>query len=168
MFSKQEFVYDDDAAVVRNPDVIKVNRSFSEVISAIGLNDYWGQDLGKEDSHQSFRPVITFIHHMEYRYFHHENMAAVMKRTNLLLHIAICCILYEILRRLFREYDQTIISNAMLLFAVHPIHTEVICSVVGRADLNCAIFFMAVVDFYAEAARGLTFIFIFHNFSAAY
>ena len=33
-------------------------------------------------------------------------------------------------------------SMAALMFAVHPIHTEAVASVVGRAEVMCCFFFL--------------------------
>ena len=42
---------------------------------------------------------------------------------------------------------------AALLFAVHPVHTEAVTGVVGRAELLASVFFLVVVLQYAKMAR---------------
>lgn len=152
---EQEFVYDDEVAVVKNPDVRLINRTAWQTLMAISQNDFWGQHLENENSHKSYRPIPIFIHHMEYRYLHNENMAAFMKRTNFIIHILLCSLLYDVLRRVLGQNEEKIISNAVLLFAVHPIHAEVILTGVGRADLSSAIFFIVTTDFYVNLTKSM-------------
>ncbi len=39
------------------------------------------------------------------------------------------------------------------IFAVHPIHTEAVASIVGQAELLCAAFSIVAVLLYAQAAQ---------------
>lgn len=91
---------------------------------------------------------------MEHRFFNAPNLAAIMKRINLVVHIGTCCIIYDIMRRVLHECHYSLISNAVLLFAAHPIHAEVVCSVVGRSDLLCAFFFFATIGQYLDIIEG--------------
>lgn len=147
-------MYDDGVAIIQNADVTNTNQSIFDNIRSIARHDFWGQDLSDDRSHKSFRPFITFMFHFEYRYINRSNLAAIMKRINLLIHIGICCIIYDILRRMFDDRHQKAISMAMLLFAAHPIHTEVICSAVGRSDLVCAFFFFVTIGQYLDLISG--------------
>lgn len=156
LFSPHEFVFDDAAAIVRNDDVSNVSQSsvFSNMQSII-VHDFWGQSLSDERSHKSYRPIVSFMFHLEYRFLNRTHLASTMKQINLMLHIAICCIIYEVLRRIFHDCHHNAISTATLLFAAHPIHTEVICSVVGRSDLLCALFFFLTIAQYVDVVKGL-------------
>lgn len=153
----QDFVYDDGVAIVRNADVTNTNQSILHNVQSILIHDFWGQNLTNEHSHKSFRPMVTLMFHLEFRFFNQTHLPAHMKRVNLLLHIAICCVIYDILRRIFKDIDHSIISIATLLFAAHPIHTEVICSVVGRADLMCTFFFLVTFSHFLDVVEGSEF-----------
>lgn len=153
-FGENEFVYDDGVAIIQNADVTNTNQSIIDSIRAIVKHDFWGQELSDDRSHKSYRPLITLMFHLEYRFLNRTNLAAIMKRLNLIIHIGICCIIYEILRRLLHDCHRSAISIAVLLFAAHPIHTEVICSAVGRSDLLCAFFFFATIGHYLDIIRG--------------
>lgn len=154
-FAQNDFVYDDGIAVVKNADVSNINQSIFENIWAISAHDFWGQSMEDDHSHKSYRPLVTLMFHFEYRFFNHSNLAAIMKRVNLILHIAVCCMLYDILKRALPDCHESIISKAVLLYAVHPIHTEAICSVVGRSDILCAFFFFATFGQYMNTIEGL-------------
>jgi protein O-mannosyl-transferase len=64
---------------------------------------------------------------------------------NLLLHVAVTVLLYLVLRKLLENVPQaeTIAFVAAALFAVHPIHTEAVSSIVGRSELLAAGFLLA-------------------------
>jgi Tfp pilus assembly protein PilF len=65
--------------------------------------------------------------------------------VNLLLHAGITCLLYLVLQNLLepRPDARGAAFAAALLFAVHPIHTEAVSSIVGRAELLAAGFLLA-------------------------
>jgi protein O-mannosyl-transferase len=56
---------------------------------------------------------------------------------NLLLHLAVTWLLYMVLKKLLENVPQgaAVAWAAALLFAVHPIHTEAVASIVGRSEL---------------------------------
>jgi protein O-mannosyl-transferase len=64
---------------------------------------------------------------------------------NLLFHAAVTILLYLVLRNLLAAVSgcETIAVAAALVFAVHPIHTEAVGSIVGRAELLAAGFLLA-------------------------
>jgi tetratricopeptide (TPR) repeat protein len=57
--------------------------------------------------------------------------------VNLLLHLATVLLLHGLLRRLFPERKRLALAVAML-FAVHPLHSEAVVAVAGRAELWAA------------------------------
>src|ERR1700683_5064458 len=65
--------------------------------------------------------------------------------VNLLLHAAVTLLLYFLLCALLEEvaHGKTIALVAATLFAVHPIHTEAVTSIVGRPELLAAGFLLA-------------------------
>ncbi|EDW80903.1 uncharacterized protein Dwil_GK11776 [Drosophila willistoni] len=129
--SGAKFVFDDTVAIVRNKDV----NSLPTNLTAIFTNDFWGASLLSEDSHKSFRPLTTLMFHYEYALMGLN--AGHMKFLNLLLHCLNTLLLWRLVRSLYIQEINTdrwaIISAA--LFATHPIHTEAVSGVVGRAEL---------------------------------
>jgi tetratricopeptide (TPR) repeat protein len=65
--------------------------------------------------------------------------------VNLLLHAAVCWLLYVLLQELLGSSTEgkTVAFVAALLYAVHPIHTEAVAWSVGRAELLAAGFLFA-------------------------
>ncbi|XP_027007329.1 protein O-mannosyl-transferase TMTC1 isoform X1 [Tachysurus fulvidraco] len=135
-----EFVHDDVWAIVNNPDV----RPGSSMRS-IFTNDFWGKRMADNTSHKSYRPlcVLTFkmnivLGGMTPFYFHVVNVCLHCAVTALLMHT---CKHY-----VFR--DARLAFLTALLFAVHPIHTEAVSGIVGRADvLACMLFLLAFLSY---------------------
>src|SRR5262249_58913717 len=57
--------------------------------------------------------------------------------VNFALHAAVCVVLALVLARI--TGDATLALLAAFLFAAHPVHTEAVASVVGRAELLAAL-----------------------------
>lgn len=87
------------------------------------LDDYY--NLHNPDHEQLFYETpIPFVNHL----------------MNLLYFILLCLLLYEVLARIFPQHTQSkwfqsLPFIATLLFAIHPIHTEVVANVKGRDEI---------------------------------
>lgn len=150
-----EFILDDHVAVRTNMDVVNTSRSLFDSLGLIMAHDFWGQELTTIKSHKSYRPMVTMIYHLEYRFYPNlESIASYMRLLNVLLHYAICFGMKVLFADILPEKDFNIGTIAVLLFALHPIHTEVLYSIVGRADLFCALFFITGFHNYLDIVKG--------------
>ncbi|XP_068611588.1 protein O-mannosyl-transferase TMTC1 [Brachionichthys hirsutus] len=101
--------------------------------------------MADNTSHKSYRPlcVLTFklnvlLHGMAPLSFHVVNVA---------LHCAVTCLLMFTCER-FAFEDPRLAFVTALLFAVHPVHTEAVSGVVGRADvLACLLFLLTFLTY---------------------
>ncbi|CAK1577847.1 unnamed protein product [Parnassius mnemosyne] len=129
-----DFVHDDIPAIVTNGDVIGIN-SFKELF----LNDFWGTPMSDASSHKSYRPLTT----LSFRLNH--VLAGLQPwwwhACNVSLHAA-CCALVTRACVAIARLQRPFAALAALLFAVHPVHTEAVAGVVGRADVLACIFFL--------------------------
>lgn len=100
-------------------------------------NDFWGTNITSNKSHKSYRP-ITVLLFRTLVYFSGSINPIWFHVCNIVLYIFICVTLYILLRILLED---DLVFPTIMLFSVHPVHTEVISSVVGCADLLCALFF---------------------------
>lgn len=155
-----DFVYDDGVAIVQNDDVANTTRSLLKSISAIFRHDFWGQDMSDADSHKSYRPFITLFYHLHHRFIDMKNPALFMKVVNLIIHMINCSIMFGTLHGLMFECAPGVIALGIFLFAVHPIHTEVIYSAVGLCDVLCALLFVHTVRIYMLTAAGINWFYI--------
>ncbi len=138
-----ELFLDDRPAIVEN--VYVRDRAWTEIFTA---PSWWGI----QTKITTWRPLTTFSfwlnhawHGLEPRGFH---------LVNVTLHAGVSVVLLAVLARLV---PWAIAVVAALLFAVHPVHTEAVASVVGRAEVLAALgFFTAWWCFLAAdgARRG--------------
>lgn len=90
-----------------------------------------------------FRPVTFSTFALDWKIGH--GFAPWFHVVNLALHAIVTLLLYMLLQRLFQgsPWANPLALVAALLFAVHPIHTEAVASISGRAELLAAGFLIA-------------------------
>lgn len=137
------FVFDDISAIKENRD-LRPHSSIKNVF----LNDFWGTPMHKEQSHKSYRPlcVLTF----RWNYLLHGLEPAGYHLVNVVLHTIVSLMYFRMCAMLLSEVSS---FAAAMLFAVHPIHTEAVTGVVGRAETLSSVFFLAAFIFYTKATR---------------
>uniref|UniRef100_A0A3Q4HE45 Protein O-mannosyl-transferase TMTC3 n=1 Tax=Neolamprologus brichardi TaxID=32507 RepID=A0A3Q4HE45_NEOBR len=135
------FVFDDVSAILDNKDLRP-----STPIRNLFLNDFWGTPMAEERSHKSYRPLTVLTFRLNYLFS--ELSAASYHLLNVILH-AVVCVLFLRVCRLFLDKTSSLV--AALLFAVHPIHTEAVTGVVGRAELLSSIFLLAAFLAYTKS-----------------
>uniref|UniRef100_A0A0K2UVT7 dolichyl-phosphate-mannose--protein mannosyltransferase n=1 Tax=Lepeophtheirus salmonis TaxID=72036 RepID=A0A0K2UVT7_LEPSM len=127
-----DLVFDDVSAVRDNKDLRP-----STPITNIFFNDFWGTPMSKEHSHKSYRPITVLTFRLNYLI--HGVAPLGYHFVNVLLHGIVCCLYYK-LCHVFVNRKTSFISS--ILFSVHPVHTEAVTGVVGRAELLSSIFFI--------------------------
>ncbi|XP_058059049.1 protein O-mannosyl-transferase TMTC4 [Anopheles bellator] len=143
------FVFDDSAAIVKNMDV----RNVATPLRVLLRHDFWGNNLTDPTSHRSFRPLTVLSYQMESRYLGLN--AAHMKKVNFVLHTVICLLVMRVYQTLSRESGQFRTAFwAAFLFTVHPVHTEAVVGIVGRADLLAALGYITVLLLYQRWVDG--------------
>ncbi|KAH7639783.1 transmembrane and tpr repeat-containing protein 1-like [Dermatophagoides farinae] len=135
-----DFVHDDIPAIVKNGDV-----HGTTTIWQLFNNDFWGRPMSDVESHKSYRPITTFTFRLNMMISTHP---FGFHMVNLFLHTMVS-LLVCMVGQLIMDFDIHLTAIAGLLFAIHPIHCEAIASIVGRADLLCALFYLlAFVSFH--------------------
>lgn len=131
-----QFVFDDAEAIINNND-LKLHTPFYKLFK----HDFWGTPLIHNSSHKSYRPltVLSFRFHI---WWNNGRLVPFdFHLFNLFLHGIATALAYPVFGKLF-ELKHSWGSKAFLsalLFAVHPIHSETVAGIVGRADLLCSI-----------------------------
>ncbi|XP_048588556.1 protein O-mannosyl-transferase TMTC4 [Nematostella vectensis] len=132
-----ELVFDDHEVIATNLDV----RPHSSLTS-IFRNDFWGEPLDSNHSHKSYRPatILTFrlnylIHGLQPLGYHVVNVG--MHVAVSVLFVSACDVIFQ---GLTSSDSATLLAG--LIFAIHPIHTEAVANVTGRADVQCALFYL--------------------------
>lgn len=137
----------DDAMIKKNAvvtgEVLDWNR--------LWRTDYWGLDMFDPNTwtHKSFRPLTVLTFRLNYLVTGFNN--AGFHIANVILHAIVTIQLLLFGHRVLRL---PWMWSALLaaLFATHPVHSESICYVVGRADLLCAQALLLAVQTYLPCA----------------
>jgi len=130
-----DFVFDDQTLIRDNTYITRLQSVSSYLSQEDGIVDKRDKGL----LHTGYyRPLLNITYFMDYKIW---GMKAYGFRiTNLILHILVCFLLYELLLRLTgRQLDS---FCAVLLFAVHPVHTETVSIIVSRNNILVTIFIL--------------------------
>ncbi|XP_074243573.1 protein O-mannosyl-transferase TMTC4 isoform X1 [Saimiri boliviensis] len=156
-----DFVFDDSEAIVNNKDL-----QAETPLGDLWHHDFWGSRLSSNTSHKSYRPLTVLTFRINY-YLSGGFYPMGFHVVNILLHGGISVLMVDVFSVLFGGLQYTSKGRrlhlaprasllAALLFAVHPVHTECVAGVVGRADLLCALFFLLSFLGYCKAFREST------------
>lgn len=118
--------------------VTQQHRLTSQGFSAIPeifSSPYYQDDQGYA---YDYRPIVLVSFAMEHSLF--GESPRVGHFINLLLYISICSIVLLLLRNLFPQTHNWTLLFAVMLFALHPLHTEVVCSLKNRDILLSSLF----------------------------
>lgn len=135
-----DFIFDDQTLIRDNPYITRLQSLSSYLSQEDGIVD----DLDKGQLHTGYyRPLVNITYFLDYKLW---GMKAYgFRTTNMVLHLLACFLLYELLIQLTcRRWE---VFWAVLLFAVHPLHTETVSLIVSRNNIMATIFILT--SFYA-------------------
>lgn len=120
------FAFDDTELIRNNPAVL------APTPAAAWSSPYWpGREVAG-----LYRPWTTSSYWLDRTLFGLSPTAFHL--TNLLLHVAVTLVAFTILTLLLPDRRGLTLGTAVL-FAVHPVHTEAVVGIVGRAELWAAL-----------------------------
>ena len=128
-----EYVLDDAIVMTENKFVEKGIRGIPEILSNSYFKGY--EKLEKvEFSGGRYRPFALVIFAIEHQFWGANQKISHL--INILLFALLVALLFKLLKKhIFREQNQNLAFITCLLFAVHPIHTEVIANVKSRDEI---------------------------------
>uniref|UniRef100_A0A8C1HR44 dolichyl-phosphate-mannose--protein mannosyltransferase n=1 Tax=Cyprinus carpio carpio TaxID=630221 RepID=A0A8C1HR44_CYPCA len=154
-----DFVFDDSEAIINNKDL-----NPDTPLSNIWKNDFWGSNLSSNSSHKSYRPLTVLTFRINYL------LAGGLHPIGFhMLNVALHCVISVLMIDVFAILIGGLVHDgrgaklslspkasflAALFFASHPVHTESVAGIVGRADLLCALFFQLSFLVYCKAFQG--------------
>ena len=121
-------------AILTNTD-LHADTPWSDLL----LNDFWGTPLNHSGSHKSYRPISVATFRLNHLFSELEPFGYHL--VNVILHGIVSVLFYHFTKYIFGDRVLPRII-ATLLFIVHPIHTEAVASVVGRAEILACLFFL--------------------------
>ncbi|XP_068595595.1 protein O-mannosyl-transferase TMTC2 [Brachionichthys hirsutus] len=127
------FCYDDSRAIKTNQDLLPETPWIN-----IFYDDFWGTVLTHSGSHKSYRPLCTLSFRLNHAVGGLDPWGYHL--VNVAIHGAVTGLFTLLARLLLGGGLWSLLAG--LLFASHPIHTEAVAGVVGRADEGAALFFL--------------------------
>lgn len=127
------FLWDDKYLVVKNTHIRILSdapRLFTESLGA-----------GYQNSFSFYRPIQALSYALDFHFWKLD--ARGYHVTNILLHALTAVLAYFLLAGFLK--NNTAALFAALLFAVHPVHTEAVAYISGRADILAALFMLAAL-----------------------
>ncbi len=138
------FVYDDNTYVVENRQI----RSASNILKAFISSyppDAKGQGL--------YRPLVTISYIFDYAVWGLNPKGFHL--TNLILHIITSIIIYLLALEIIKtQWPSAVVG---IVFALHPVHTEAVTWVVGRAEVMAGLFYFLSFLLYIKAGKSESF-----------
>ncbi|KAF5292541.1 hypothetical protein FQR65_LT01687 [Abscondita terminalis] len=140
-----DFVYDDRRAILTNPDLLPTT-PWIRLLE----NDFWGTPLTDSGSHGSYRPLCVLTFRLNYILGGFQPWGYHL--VNMLLHCLATVLLVRVARHVLPRSRSSVGSAVTgLIFATHPIHTEAVAGVVGRADLAaCNLYLLSFLTYVAH------------------
>ncbi|XP_018620928.1 protein O-mannosyl-transferase TMTC2-like isoform X1 [Scleropages formosus] len=136
-----DFCYDDSRVIKTNQDLLP-ETPWTNVF----YDDFWGTLLTHSGSHKSYRPLCILSFRLNYALGGLDPWGYHV--VNVVLHCAVTGLFVSMSRLLLGTGRWTLLAG--LLFASHPVHTEAVAGVVGRADVGAALLFLLSLLCYAQ------------------
>lgn len=163
-----EFVLDDFVAIYNNKDILP-----ETPLLHLFLHDYWGANITHVLSHKSYRPLTTLTFRLNYLIHGYDVVG--YHAVNILLHSLVSMLLHRLLLILTTPFQEDTLTFstflASLYFAAHPIHTEAVANLAGRAEMLSGVFYIfslisywQAVDMQSKGSRLRAFSFYFLTF----
>lgn len=144
-----EYALDDEAVIQRNEFVQKGFSGIGKILTTDAYDSYYRQSNSNQHlSGGRYRPLSIVLFAIEHQLWGDSPQA--MHFVNVLLYI--CCILaifYFLRAYLFRKTPcgEDVAFIASLLFAIHPLHTEVVANIKSSDEMLSLIFIMLTFIF---------------------
>jgi len=139
---KGAFLYD-DAKLVKNNVYIRNTSYLGSVIT----RDIFAGCGGRSNF---YRPIQIISYMADYAFWKLNPQGYHL--TSVILHILTALAFYFLARKLFKDRLLAFLAGAF--FVMHPVHTEAVSYIAGRADLLCALFATTFFICYVKSLRG--------------
>lgn len=136
-----KFIWDDELLVKNNTYIKQLDKITKFFTADIGV--------GSDARYNFYRPLQMLSYSLDYSFWRLNVLGYHL--TNLLLHIFVTLSIYYLIYLLFSERILSFLAS--ILFLVHPIHTEVVSYISGRADSLSALFLLLSIIFYINYIR---------------
>ena len=144
----------DDVLFLKNIYVDKGVSSIPELLVTPYQYGYMRAVAGEPDLNDMYRPIPMVTYAIENQLS--AGNPVLGHFTNIVLYSLCVVLVFNLLSKLFEAEDPLMAFTACLIFAFHPVHTEVVANIKSRDELLCFIFALlslrAFLD-YCDTAR---------------
>ncbi|MCK9611927.1 MAG: tetratricopeptide repeat protein [Bacteroidales bacterium] len=168
-----DYALDDGLIITDNKSTKKGFEGLGEIFTKNSFYGVFGDEANELLPGGRYRPLAQATFAVEYEVF--DKNPFVSHLLNILLYAFICMLLLKVLRNIFEKYENekwylSVPFIASLLFACHPLHTEVVANIKGRDELLSLAGSLASLHFslqYIKTLKPLNLFFSFLVFSLA-
>lgn len=133
-----DYVWDDTIVIVENPDVRA---------GIAGLGDIWHKQHSDYLHDQiGYRPIVLSTYAIEQEFF--PMQPKVGHVINMLFFAILCVVILWFLREIVPPECHLMVLLTTLLFAVHPLHSEVVANIKSRDEIFQMLFSLVSIIFY--------------------
>jgi tetratricopeptide (TPR) repeat protein len=137
-----DFVWDDTNLVLKNAYILDLTH----------LKQIFSSDLaaGAGQKYYFYRPIQNISYLIDYAIFGFNHWA--YHAVNILLHLMVSWSVFRFISYLAKDGWTAFLTTA--IFALHPVHSSVVCYVSSRADMLCALFMFCSLNCYFRSIKG--------------
>lgn len=132
------FVLDDEAVITKNLFVKKGFAGFGDIFTTFYWKGYWDTNSGL------YRPLSLIVFAVEWMLF--SGNPAFFHFVQVTLYTLTVFVLYNMLNRLLAGTNKWLPFCIALLFALHPLHTEVVANIKSLDEILTLLFFILSTD----------------------
>jgi len=141
---KFDFVLDDDSFYVQNKLVQEGLKNIGSIFTRPSIGEQ-----SQYTSNQPYRPITIVVFALEHLLFN--NNTTALHFFNVLIYTLLLLVLYETLKKLFSNYSYSLIALIVLLYAAHPVHSEVVANIKTLDELLAALFGFSAWYYFLKA-----------------
>ncbi len=142
--------------------VVQDNEQIQQGVAGLGdiFTSFYAtlkNDDGQTIRH-GYRPIVKVSYAIEYQFF--GDNPTLHHFFNILYYVLAAILLYRVFRKLIRKVEPQFILLGVLLWVMHPIHTEVVASLKNRDEILVVIFGILSLNFFIKYVDKEKFIYL--------
>lgn len=144
---KFDFTLDDETFYVQNSLVQGGIKNAANIFTNPSIGEQ-----SQYTSNQPYRPLTILVFAIEHTLFN--NNTAALHFFNLFFYCIALLVLYGVLKKLFADYSYSLIALIVLLYAAHPLHSEVISNIKTLDEILAALFGFSTWYYFLNICEG--------------
>ena len=142
---RNDYSLDDNLIFLDNPLIEKGISGLPEIFTT--------KYVSRDDRSYDYRPIVKLSAGIDF--FLWKFNPHLSHLVNILLYAFLLIVLFRLLRMVFLHFDTLLMFIILILFAAHPVHTEVVASIKNRDELFSMIFSIsAAISFLQWITKG--------------